>query len=240
MAAQPGNQGIATLSEDQFCDMISRAADARIATAVHAIGDAANRKALDGFERLGSDRQLRHRIEHAQLVHPDDVSRFARIGVIASMQPTHCTSDMQVADRYWGGRSEHAYAWRSMLDSDVRLAFGSDAPVERLDVFAGLHAAVTRRDLDNEPQAGWHREQRVSVRDAVSAYTSGPAWASGQDATLGCLSTGHYADLIVVDRDPFAVSSTTLKDTRVLATMIEGIWVWQSPDVEFGGPRHSG
>jgi hypothetical protein len=127
-----------------------------------------------------------------------------------------------------------------MLDSGARLAFGSDAPVETLDVFAGLHAAVTRRDADGEPQSGWHREQRVGVRDAVAAYTTGPAYASGQEKSLGSLAAGRYADLIVVDRDPFTVSSAALRETRVLGTMIEGIWVWQSPDVEFGGPRQGG
>lgn len=237
--SEPANRGIATMADDVFADLTQRAATAGIATAVHAIGDAANRVALDGFAALDAGRGLRHRIEHAQCVHADDVGRFAPLGVIASMQPVHCTSDMAVADEAWGARTDGAYAWRSVLDSGARLVFGSDAPVENLDVFAGLYAAVTRRDADGEPRGGWHPEQRVTIRDALTAYTIGPAWASGQETTLGSLAPGRYADLIVVDRDPFAVRARALHDTRVLATMIEGVWVWQAPDAEFGGPRQS-
>ena len=238
---QPENRGIATLDFEVFCDLAVRAADAGLATAVHAIGDGANRKALDGFALVRRTRpgraDLRHRIEHAQVVHPADFERFAALGVVASMQPIHATADMAVADRYWGARAAHAYAWRTMLDRGARLAFGTDAPIEPLDAPANLHAAVTRQDAHGTPAGGWHAEQRVSVREAIAAYTLGAAWAGGQDRDLGSLDVGKRADLIVVDPDPFAVPAADLAATRVLATMIDGAWVWQAPDVAVGGPR---
>jgi predicted amidohydrolase YtcJ len=235
---QPDNLGVQTLGDEEFADLTSRAATAGIATAVHAIGDAANRKALDVLSRLAPC-ALPHRIEHAQLIDPTDIPRFAQHDIVASMQPIHCSSDMQTADRSWGERRSKAYAWGSMLDAGARLAFGSDAPVETLDVFAGLHAAVTRQRPDGEPRGGWHPEERISISDALAAYSVGPAWASGQQDLLGSLIAGHHADLIVVDRDPLALEPRDLLHTRVLATMIEGVWVWQSPDVDFGGPRQS-
>lgn len=241
---QPQNRGLATLELEAYCELIGRAAEAGLATAVHAIGDAANRKALDGFERirrLSSPRArgLRQRIEHAQLLAPADIGRFATLRVVASMQPIHALSDMELADRHWGARSEYAYAWRAVLDAGGRLAFGSDAPVERLDVFAGIHAAVTRQAPSAEPRNGWWPGQRISVSEAIEAYTVGAAWAAGQENVSGSLSVGKVADLIVLNRDPFGIPPAELPSVRVLATMIEGVWVWQAADVEFRGPRSS-
>jgi predicted amidohydrolase YtcJ len=242
-AGQPGNCGIATMPYESFCDVIRRAADAGLATAVHAIGDGANHKALDGFAELAGSSSpqyagLRHRIEHAQLLDPADLTRFAEVRVIASMQPMHATADMAMADHWWGPRAAMAYAWRTLLDGGTHLAFGSDAPVETLDVFAGVHAAVTRQSANHEPRGGWHPEQRTTVHEAIAAYTTGASWAAGTEDQLGSLTTGHRADLIVLDRDPFSVPPADLMRTRVLATMIEGVWVWQSPGVDLGGPRH--
>jgi len=240
---QPGNRGIATMDFETFCDLAARAADAGLATAVHCIGDGANRKALDGFALVRRTRsqavgRLRHRIEHAQIVAREDFGRFAALGVVASMQPIHATVDMPVADRYWGPRTDRAYAWRSVLASGARLAFGSDAPIETHDVMAGLHAAVTRQDAGGLPAGGWHPEQRLTVAEALAAYTLGAAWAGGQEAHLGSIEAGKSADLVVVDRDPFAVPPAELRDVRVLGTMIEGAWVWQAPGAALGGPWH--
>ncbi len=240
---EPGGLGIATLEFEEYFELVRRAAAAGLATAVHAIGDAANRKALDGFARLLIDpparaHALRHRIEHAQVVDPADAPRFAVLGVVASMQPIHATADRFVADRSWGTRAADSYAWRTLLDHGTRLAFGSDSPIETLNVFAGIHAAVTRQDPEGKPPGGWYPEQRVSAYEAVASYTMGPAWAAGQEKTLGSLASGKQADLIVLDRSPFTVPATELIQTRVLATMIEGVWVWQAQDVDLGGPRH--
>jgi predicted amidohydrolase YtcJ len=242
-ADQPENTGLLTIEPDRYRELLHRAAGAGLATATHAIGDRANREALAGLSAVAAapapgHAQLRHRIEHVQLLDPSDLDRLAALGVVASMQPLHATSDMAVAERFWGERCANAYAWRSLLDRGVTLAFGSDAPVEPLDVFAGVHAAVTRQSPSGEPRGGWHPEQRISVLEALRAYTLGPAWAAGQEEVLGSLAIGKRADLIVLDRDPLAVSPRQLLDTRVLGTMIDGVWVWQAHGTEFGGPRH--
>ena len=148
-------------------------------SAVHAIGDQANRRVLDAFQKARAieppDRRMVHRIEHAQLLDPVDIPRFAQLGIVASMQPIHCTSDMHAAGRLWGARSRYAYAWRSLLDSGAALAFGSDAPVETPNPFVGIHAAVTRQDEHDQPEGGWYPEERLTVEEAVRAYTEGAA-----------------------------------------------------------------
>jgi hypothetical protein len=237
--------GIPAMPAVEFVHLVATSASAGIATAVHAIGDAANRTALDGFAQVAADghagrRRLRQRIEHAQLLDAADVARFRQIGVVASMQPLHAVSDMALADAWWGARAGGAYAWRSLLDAGARLAFGSDAPIEPLDVMAGIHAAVNRSTAAGEPTGGWRPEQRVTVGEALAAYTTGPAFASGQETQAGCLAPGNPADLIVLDRDPVTSPPADLAGIRVRATMIEGVWVWQAPDVDLGGPRHAG
>lgn len=239
---QPDNRGLATWDFEEYCDVVRRAAAAGLAVAVHAIGDAACRKALDAFAALSRENprgaQLRHRIEHLQLVHPADHGRLADLGVVASMQPQHVISDMALAEQYWGARVAYAYPWRSLLDRHAVLAFGSDAPVESLDVLAGIRAAVTRQTPLGDPPGGWQPFQRITAREAVAAYTTGAAWAGGQEWDVGCLAPGRCADLIVLDQDPLAVPAETLGHIHVLATMIEGVWVWQAPGVDLGGPRH--
>lgn len=240
----PANRGLATLEFDAYVLLLERASAAGLSTAVHAIGDAANRKALDGFARMQrghpGPRPLRGRIEHAQLLAPEDVGRFGALGVVASMQPLHATSDRELADRLWGERAAYSYAWRSLLVAGARLAFGSDAPIEALDVFAGVHAAVTRRRAQDGPRGGWRVEQAVDVRTALQAYTAGPAWAAGLEDQLGSLEVGKRADLIVLDRDPLEIPPGELLDLAVRATMIDGVWVWQAPGIELPGPRHDG
>jgi len=170
---------------------------------------------------------LRHRIEHVQLLHPDDVGRLAQLGVVASMQPLHATQDYEMADRYWGSRCATAYAWRSLLEAGTLLAFGSDCPVEDLNPLVGIHAAVTRRRADGSPgPEGWHPDQRLTVVEAVHAYTLGAAQAVGLDDRLGSLSPGKLADLIVLDRDIFECDPIEIKGAQVQATMIGGRFVY--------------
>ncbi len=227
---EPDNYGITVLSPERLRHLASKASSAGIALFIHAIGDRANRNVLDAIEasrRAGEGLSLRHRIEHAQLLHPDDVPRLARLGVVASMQPIHATQDMLIAERFWGKRCAGAYAWRSLLDAGTVIAFGSDAPVEDLDVLKGIHAAVTRRRPDGTPgPEGWHPEQRISVEEAVRAYTVGSAYASGEEAIKGSLSPGKLADLVVLSQDIFGIDPMEILGTEVLATMVGGEFVY--------------
>jgi len=227
---QPDNCGIPVLSPDELQAIVGRADEAEIACAVHAIGDAANRKVLDIFARLrakGVRGGLRHRIEHAQLLHPDDIPRFKQLGIIASMQPIHATSDMVMADRYWGERARYSYAWRSLLDSGARLAFGSDCPVENLDPLMGIHAAVTRQRASGEPEGGWCPQERLTVAEAVHAYTLGAAYASGEEKAKGSIAPGKLADLVVLSRDIFEIPPEEILETEVLYTIFDGRVVYE-------------
>jgi len=226
---EPRNRGVAVLTREELIDYAERAASNGIALVVHAIGDLANRHVLDALARARevAGPELRHRIEHAQIVHPDDVPRFAKLGVVASMQPTHATTDVDLADRYWGERSTHAYAWRSMLDAGVPLAFGSDCPVEPIDPLHGIFAAVTRQRRDGTPPGGWYPEQRLTVEEAVRAFTLGAAYAAGEEATKGSLSVGKVADLTVLSRDIFAVAPSEIFGTEAVMTIVGGRVVFE-------------
>jgi predicted amidohydrolase YtcJ len=163
-----------------------------------------------------------------QTIHPDDGGRLAELGIIASMQPVHAPSDMDMAERYLGKRSAYCYAWRIQADAGAHLAFGSDAPVEVPNPFFGLHAAVTRRRADGSPgPEGWHPEQRLTVREALEGFTTGAAYAAGMENRTGKLSTGHLADLIVLEQDPFTCAPSLLREMSPVATMVGGEWVWQ-------------
>ncbi|MEO5951822.1 MAG: amidohydrolase family protein, partial [Chloroflexia bacterium] len=227
---QPNNYGIGTIPQDEMEQAVLLAAQSGIPSAIHAIGDAANRRVLDAFaktrEALGIDYEMvagKNRIEHAQLLHPDDIPRFAALGVVASMQPIHATSDMHAADRLWGARSRYSYAWRSVLDAGGLLAFGSDAPVETPNPFLGIHAAVTRQDLEDQPEGGWYPEERLTVEEAVRAYAEGAARSCPYlPGVTGMLTPGSVADLLILDRDIFTVSPEEIKDAKPLVTMVDG------------------
>ena len=228
---EPYNCGMALTAEEELEEQVRRASGAGLAAFVHAIGDRANRVVLDIFERVREEeegrgeRVLRHRIEHAQLLHPGDRGRLARLGVIASMQPIHATSDMLVTDRHWGKRGDGAYIFRTLLEGGTALAFGSDAPVETIAPLAGIHAAVTRRRADGSPgEEGWYAEQRLTVEEAVRGYTTGAAFAAGEEAVKGALSPGKLADLVVLDRDIFRVPPMEILETEVMGTMVGGRW----------------
>jgi hypothetical protein len=230
---EPENRGILNMDAEELFESGRRAVEVGLSMAVHAIGDRANHEVLDAYEQLRRferDRHLpplKHRIEHVQVLHPDDAGRLAELGIIASMQPIHATSDMHMADRYWGERSALSYAWRTQLQSGARLAFGSDAPVESPNPFLGLHAALTRQHADGSPVEGWYPQQRLSLREALEGYTLGPAFTAGMDTYLGKLSPGYLADLIVLHQNPFALPPSDLLAMESSATMLAGEWVWQ-------------
>lgn len=225
---EPDNLGVLTIDEEELRSVARKAAVVRLPLAVHAIGDRANRLALDVLERAGPPGEggSPHRIEHAQIVHPTDLQRFGKLGIVASMQPIHATQDAPMADRYWGDRCVTAYAWNSLLRSGAVLAFGSDCPVEDINPLVGIHAAVTRRSADGTPGPdGWYPAQRLQVWDAVYAYTMGAAYAGGMDDWVGSLVPGKLADLVVLDRDMFECAPMEIAETQVLATMIGGEFV---------------
>jgi predicted amidohydrolase YtcJ len=224
--------GVEITSRAELADIVRRAARAGFPVGVHAIGDRANRDALDAFEETRDDWRpldLRQRIEHAQLLAPEDVPRFAELGVAASVQFSHAPSDRDLADRFWAGETHRAYAWRSLLDAGAVVANGSDAPIEELDPWAGVVAGVLRT-LDERP--GWHPEQAVSVEEALHATTVAPAWLARDERRRGKLLPGYLADLVVVDRDPLAIPPDELPSVRVVATMVGGRWVANAPPWE--------
>jgi len=231
-ADEPGNRGLLMTSEEDLEQLVRRVALARLQPCVHAIGDRANRLVLDVYQRAyeaGTLRGLRPRIEHAQHVAPDDLLRFASLGVVPSMQPTHATSDMPWAEERLGSaRLPGSYAWSSLHRSGARLAFGSDAPVESVDPFWGIYSAVTRADHDGEPAGGWLTDERLSVLDALKAFTLGAAYAAHEDGLKGSIAPGKLADFIIVDRDFRHVPPAELLQVRVLATYVGGRAVYRA------------
>lgn len=222
---EPDNLGISLLDKEEILEIGLRSVKAGLPLAVHAIGDRANHDVLDAVEALREQEKslelpaLPHRIEHLQLLHPDDLSRPGALGVIASMQPIHATSDMFMADRHWGERARSAYAWNSILSSGARLAFGSDAPVEDPNPFLGLHAAINRARPGQ--RRGWYPEQRLQRDVAMAAYTEGAAF---MDRRQGRLEYGSYADLIVLENDYFEMDATAIAELRPVGTMVAGEW----------------
>ena len=223
------NRGIVVTDKEELFENVRKASAAGLSSTIHAIGDKANHDVLDVFAMVRHEeptRRLRHRIEHVQLLHPDDFQRLAQLNVIASMQPIHATSDMLMADKYWGARSAGAYAWRTQLNAGATLTFGSDAPVESFNPFLGIHAAVTRRRTDGTPNDnGWYPDQRLSVEEAVRGFTLGAAYASYEEHRKGSLTPGKLADLIVLDRDIYAIDPMAIAETQVLGTLIDGKWM---------------
>jgi predicted amidohydrolase YtcJ len=209
-----------------------RGADAAgIQLAVHAIGDRANAEMLDIFARVGSENaaSLRFRIEHAQHVRPQDFARFTKLGVIASMQPYHAIDDGRWVEKRIGHqRSASSYAWRSMLDAGAHLAFGTDWPVAPLNPLLGIYAAVTRATLDGKHPEGWFPEQRLTLEEALRAYTSGSAYAAFEENEKGSIAPGKLADLVVVSDDLFSIRPERIKDAHVVMTVVGGKVVYES------------
>ena len=226
-ADDPGNRGLLFNDTRALAGMIGKALSGGFQVGVHAIGDRANRQVLDAFSltyaRLGHGRELRNRIEHAQVLDPADIPRLLPLQLIASMQPTHATSDMNMAeDRVGPERIRGAYAWQRYLAQGTPLAGGSDFPVESPNPFFGLHAAITRQDHADQPAGGWYPAQRLNRAQALDAFTRGAAWAAHQEQDLGTLEAGKWADFILVDRDLFEVAPEEIWQTRVLETWVGG------------------
>ncbi|MEN6571899.1 MAG: amidohydrolase [Anaerolineaceae bacterium] len=228
--------GTLLLTADQVFEIGLTAVQNNLSLTIHAIGDAATHEVLNGygmlreFERRNHLPALPHRIEHLQLMHPDDVLKPQQLGIVASMQPLHATSDMFTADKYWGSRSKYAYLFKSMFDSDTRVIFGSDAPVESPNPFLGLHAAVSRRRVDGSPSTGgWYPAEKLSLSRAIEGYTTNPAVVTGKSGKLGTIAPGAKADLIVLDQDPFALPPEELHTLRPIAVIAGGEWIF-GPD----------
>lgn len=228
---EPDNFGILMLDSEEILEFGREATRNGLSLAVHAIGDRAVHELLNAyaqlriFEREQGLPPRRHRIEHVQIIHPQDVKRLAELGIIASMQPVHAISDMSMADRYWGKRSALSYAWQSQLNSGAALAFGSDAPVDSPNPFWGIHAAITRHKPGNN--LPWYPEQQISLSAALQSYTHGAAFAGGLEEELGKLTPGALADLIVLPQDPFECSPDEIYNLTPLKTMLHGEWVFE-------------
>jgi predicted amidohydrolase YtcJ len=229
------NTGLLFLDAGSFLEIGKEAISNKISLAVHAIGDRAVHEILDGYAQIRDYENqhqilpLRHRIEHAQMLQPQDFPQFSSLNIIASMQPTHATSDMFMAEKYWGNRSDFSYAWKTMEDNQVHLAFGSDAPVESPNPFWGIHAAITRCRQDGQPGPdGWHPEQRLSLRSSIDAFTTGAAYAGGMEKKTGKIAPGYLADLIVLEDDPTRISPGQFYAIKPVATMVGGEWMWKN------------
>lgn len=225
-ADAPGERGLLRYSDAVLEAKITQALKSGFQVNVHAIGDAANRQVLNAFERayqaVGGE-TLRNRIEHAQIVSLEDIPRFKTLNLIASMQPTHATSDMNMAEARIGpARLQGAYAWRTFLTQGTRIAGGSDFPVESPNPFFGLYSAVTRQDHAGKPPGGWVPEQALTLTEALRAFTLDAAYAQHQEKTLGSLEPGKWADFVLVDRDLFSITQRDLWRTQVLETWVGG------------------
>lgn len=224
-ADKPDSRGLQFMTDEEFRSEANEAAKRGMQVAVHAIGDAANAQVISTYEWLGQtytgDR--RWRIEHAQIVDPIDLPRIGANKIIASMQPTHQTSDRLMAEARLGpNRLDGAYAWASMLRTGARLAFGSDYPVESPNPFPGLAAAISRQDMDAQPPGGWRPEEKMTLAQALDAFTRGAAFAGFAEGKFGSLAPGQWADFILIDRDPTAVDALALARTKVLETWVAG------------------
>lgn len=229
----PENRGLAFVTTGQLATAVSKANRMGFQVGVHAIGDRGNRMVLDTFEEVqkGVPSALRNRVEHAQIIALDDIPRFAKLGVIAAMQPVHATSDMNMAeDRIGPERIKGGYAWRKLLDTGAIIASGSDFPVELPNPFHGLHAAVTRQNRDNLPARGWYAGEALSRAEALRSFTLDAAHAAHQENRLGSLEAGKWADFILIDRDYFEVPADQIDDIRVLETWVAGRQVYSRAD----------
>jgi predicted amidohydrolase YtcJ len=221
--------GVLITSREELADVIREGARLGWPVGVHAIGDRANREALDAFEStrdVWAPLGLRHRIEHAQCLAPDDVGRFADLGVACSVQFSHAPSDRDLADRFWPEQVDGAYAFRALWESGALVANGSDAPVEELDPLAGIRAGV-RRSIDGRP--GWHPDQCLTIEETLVASIVNPAWLSRDERRRGKLLPGYLADLVVLSRDPLECPPDELETVEVVATMVGGRWVHNAP-----------
>ena len=224
---EPQKRGLPQYPEEKFYQLVDKAYLNGFQIGVHAIGDKAANWVLNAIEKAEQKhgkKDLRNRIEHAQVIIPSDVPRFKQLGVIASMQPTHCTTDMRFCERRIGlERSKNAYIWESLQDAGAVIAFGTDWDVEPLDPMRGLYSAVTRKNIEFDyPEGGWFPEQRISMADAIKHYTLDAAYASFEESRKGSLKVGKLADLVVLSRDVFTIAPKEILTTEVLCTIVGG------------------
>jgi len=232
-ADAPGQSGLAQYSEQEFYELIDRAYAHGFQVGTHAIGDKGVNWVLNAIEKAEKkygQKDLRYRIEHAQIIKPEDIKRFKELGVIASMQPTHCTTDMRFCEQRIGQeRSKYAYTWKSLLDNGASLAFGSDWPVEPLDPRRGLYSAVTRQNIEHDlPEGGWFPEQKLTLPEAIECFTSGSAYASFEENLKGTLEPGKLADLTVFGLDIFSHEPEAILTAPVIYTIVGGKIVYQA------------
>ena len=234
-ADKPGHRGISGDGYGFNEELNAKAMKAGFQIAIHAIGDAGNREAIDILEAVFKEDPAtagnRHRIEHAQVMSPDDIPRLGQLGIIASMEPPHAMEDKTWAeDRLGSERILSAYAWRSLRESGARLTFNSDNPGSDHDIFYGLHSAITRQDKNQEPEGGWYAEQRVSADEAVRAYSTWSAFASFREDSTGVIAAGRWADLTVMDIDPFVLAEATpgrILTGQIIMTIVNGKIVYE-------------
>jgi predicted amidohydrolase YtcJ len=237
---KPDTRGLRFLTDTELQEQVKTAAGNGFQLAIHAIGDAANAQVIGAYEQAGKtfagDR--RWRIEHLQIADPKDLPRLKPAGIIASMQPTHQTSDRLMAEARLGpDRLGGAYAWQTIAKMGVPLAFGSDFPVESPNPFPGLAAAVSRQDMSGQPPGGWRPQDRVSFEQALAGFTRGAAYAGFAETRIGSLEPGKWADFILVDRDPTKVDPQSLAATQVLETWVAGKKVWEKTIPTGGTPE---
>ena len=227
------NRGLPFWTQEELDAFVAKANNLGFQVGIHAIGDLGNRMALDAFEKAqdGRPSSIRNRIEHAQIIALDDIPRFSELGVIASIQATHATSDKNMAeDRVGSERILGGYAWRRLLDSGAVLANGSDFPVELSNPFHGLYASVTRQGRDGEPEGGWYPEQALTRAEALHSFTLAAAFAAHQEDRMGSLEAGKWADFIIIGRDYFAIPASEIDDIKVLQTWVGGKQVYERND----------
>lgn len=229
-------RGLLLLEEADILELGKQATSGGIGLSVHAIGDRANHVVLNAVEHLRQFEhahgltRLQHRIEHVQIIQPDDIPRLAQLDIVASVQPVHAPSDMEISNNHLGNRSKYAYAFQSLLANQATMVFGSDAPVEPINPFWGIHAAVTRQKVDGTPgKNGWHPEQRLSLSESIRGFSQTPALIARRHSHLGMISPGFKADFIILEEDPFGLDPSQLHKIKPIATFIEGECLYQSP-----------
>ena len=234
---QPGHRGVSGDGYGFDASVVDGLISSGFQVGIHAIGDAGNKEVLDylatASEKYPESKQLRHRVEHAQVIESHDFKRFKQLALIASMEPPHAVEDKAWAEERLGSdRIKGAYAWRTLRKMDVPLTFNSDLPGSDHSIFYALHAAVTRRDKQAKPVDGWYPEQAVSIEEAIRAYTNWAAYSAFREKQTGVLKPGYWADLTIVNIDFFKLAGSSpakILDGKVIMTMVNGEIIYQQP-----------
>jgi len=226
---EPENSGIAVTAAEELMELAAATDAAGFSLSIHAIGDLAMQNVLEAMESVPpvTDR-MPHRIEHVQIIHPNDLPRLAAHNIAAAVQPIHLETDWRIADVAWGGRARYTYAFRSLLDLGTVLAFGSDAPVAPINPMLGLGAAITRQSLDHKPDGGWYPQEKVTMAEAIYAYTMAPAIIADKQTVQGSITPGKWADFIVMEQDLFEMDETAVSQATVAMTIFAGDVVYRN------------